>query len=291
MKTAKNVDPGLKRVRFPQMIKSWTKDVIESVAPSLGVAYRRRRDQRLAALPFADTPYGFRLSASKAMTSGAFERDEVELFLAQLEFATTCIDIGANIGLYSCLAASRGKRVLAVEPMQRNLQALYRNLSVNGYADVEVFPMGLSSEPGIKRIYGGGTGASFLPGWARTPESWSSIVSVTTLDIIAGTRLDDVSMLIKMDVEGFESEVLKGAAHVLSLDPKPRWLVEIGVSEHFPGGVNAKFAETFELFWHHGYTAHIAHPSLRVVEPKDVERWARDGQVGFGSGNYMFFGA
>jgi FkbM family methyltransferase len=72
--------------------------------------------------------------------------------------------------LYTCLAASRGKHVVAIEPMASNLKLLYRNLVRNNFADVEVFPLALSSSGGIIRIFGDGTAASMLPGWAGASE-------------------------------------------------------------------------------------------------------------------------
>jgi FkbM family methyltransferase len=104
------------------------------------------------------------------MAAGAFETNEIAVFLKHLQNASVCFDIGANIGLYSCLAASQGKQVIAVEPSRSNLDLLYANLGCNGLLDVEVFPLGLSSKGGIKHLFGGGTGASFVSGWAGASE-------------------------------------------------------------------------------------------------------------------------
>jgi hypothetical protein len=53
-----------------------------------------------------------------------------------------------------------------------NLTALCQNLLCNNLLDVEVFPLGLSSKAGIKRLFGVNTGASFLPVWARASDKW-----------------------------------------------------------------------------------------------------------------------
>jgi hypothetical protein len=98
------------------------------------------------------------------MVDGKFESAEIREFCRHLDRAAVCVDIGANVGLYTCIAANRGKQVVAVEPMARNLEVLYRNIDGNGFHDVEVFPLGLSCESGVKRIYGSGVCASLVGG-------------------------------------------------------------------------------------------------------------------------------
>src|ERR1035441_8909471 len=144
-------------------IRSVAKRAVDSWMPSVGQAYRSLRDERAALAPALPTPFEFKLAGNKSMASGIVEKKEIDLFLKHLQGVSTCIDIGANIGLYTCLAARHGKHVVAVEPMPSNLKFLYRNLVRNDFADVEVFPLALSSSGGILRIFGNGTAASLLP--------------------------------------------------------------------------------------------------------------------------------
>jgi FkbM family methyltransferase len=269
-------------------IRSVAKRAVDTWMPSVGQAYRSLRDERAALAPALPTPFGFKLAGNTSMASGIFEKKEIDLFLKHLQRASTCVDIGANIGLYTCLAASHGKHVVAIEPMPGNLKFLYRNLIRNDFGYVEVFPLALSSSGGIIRIFGDGTAASLLPGWAGVSEKSCKIIPATTLDVIVNTRFDGLLLLIKLDVEGSEFEVLKGGQRTLSLDPKPTWLVEISLNEHFPGGLNDRFYETFEVFWRHGYHATTADDDQRLVRPDDVSRWVKQGSVDFGSYNYLF---
>ncbi|MBI3704987.1 MAG: FkbM family methyltransferase [Rhizobiales bacterium] len=262
--------------------------IIDSWLPGVGRAYRSMRDERAALAPPVPTPFGFKLAGNVSMAAGAFETDETEIFLKHLQRASTCIDIGANIGLYTCLAAARGKHVIAVEPLAVNLAALYRNLLCNDFHDVEVFPLGLSGKAGIKRLFGGNTGASFLPGWAGASDRRHELVPVSTLDVIVNSRFNGQPILIKIDVEGFEYEVLNGAEHTLALSPRPAWLVEICLRENFPGGLNDKFHNTFEMFWRRGYEARTANREERPIHPSDVNRWVKQGYADFGSYNYLF---
>jgi FkbM family methyltransferase len=263
------------------------KRFVDTCTPSVGLLYREFREKRRLSRPSLLTPLGVILAADKSIQRGEFEQDELQLFLDLLTKSSVCIDIGAHIGLYSCLAATRGKYAIAVEPLASNLTLLYRNLLANGLYDVEVYPVGLASKPGLRRLFGGGTGASFIAGWAATPERWSRMVPVTTLDVILGARFTGAQLVIKMDVEGFELEVLRGAQQALSMDPRPKWLVEICLNQlHCQR--NKEFEEIFEVFWRNGYVAKTATTTPQLISREDVERWLHLRAVDFGSHNYLF---
>jgi FkbM family methyltransferase len=236
------------------------------------------------------TSFGFKFSGNRAMAAGTYETEEIQVFLKHLRRASICIDIGANIGLYTCLAASLHKHVIAIEPLANNLEILYRNLMCNSFENVEVFPMGLGSTGAVKRLFGVAGCASFVKGWSSAPEESYTWAPVSTIDTIVNTRFNGEPILIKMDVEGFESEVLKGAERTLTLSPKPTWMLEISLTENFPGRHNEKFLKTFEGFWRHGYQAATADARQQIVQPDDVRRWVNQGHVDFGYHNYLFYG-
>ena len=92
--------------------------------------------------------------------------EETALMRQHLSQSDVFIDVGANIGFYSCLARSLGKQVIAIEPLLKNLNHLYSNLIDNTWKDVEVFPVGLSDHPGLAVLYGASsTGASLISNW------------------------------------------------------------------------------------------------------------------------------
>jgi FkbM family methyltransferase len=178
------------------------------------------------------------------------------------------------------LAASRGKHVISFEPSARNLKFLYRNLWENQFQNAEIFPMGLAKQPGLNRLYGFGAVASFVPGWLHANKSRFTFVPVTSLDTIIAGRFQGRKLLIKMDVEGFELDVLAGAARTLDLIPKPSWLVEVLLNdEAVPGGINRRFADVFETFWKHGYQCKRLNAKREPVHPDDVQRWVANGTV------------
>jgi FkbM family methyltransferase len=270
------------------MILSGCRKAIDTLAPPLGRLYRLSRDATSRRRSI-QTNHGFTLAGDPSMAREGWEADEVGAFLELLETHDAVMDIGANVGVYSCLAASRGKHTVAVEPSARNLRFLYRNLWENGFLNVEVFPLGLAAECGLKRLYGYGGIASFVPGWAQAREGRSCLAPVSTLDTIVAGRFERKRLLIKIDVEGFELEVLSGGRATLDMVPKPTWLVEILLGGAIvPGGVGRTFADTFALFFRHGYRSRKLDAARKAVEPGDVDRWVGNGFVEGGTHNFLF---
>lgn len=244
------------------------------------------------------TPLGFTLCsgfhpAYAQMRAGTFEVEETALLTKLLARADRFVDIGANLGYYTCLALQSGKPVVAFEPQAQNLQCLYRNLLVNGWHEsIEVFPLALSDQPGLLELYGAsGPSASLVKNWAGYTSRYHQKVPVSTLDNILAGRFAGERLLVKIDVEGAEHAVLLGAMATLARTPKPAWLLEVCLQEFHPEGLNPGFREIFQLFWSHGYLAYAVSDFLRPVTPADVDRWWIERRSDAGSFNYVFVGS
>jgi FkbM family methyltransferase len=143
------------------------------------------------------------------------------------------VDVGANIGVLTFLAASivgKAGRVIAVEPNPDNLQLLYRGIVHNGFANVEVLPHAASNARGVFSLTGG-TSNTHLIG-ARKPEEGGYFTQSIVLDDALGglPRLD----FVKMDIEGHEPQALEGFSRligrhrpVLLVEFNPRCLVDL----------------------------------------------------------------
>jgi FkbM family methyltransferase len=242
----------------------------------------------------AITPLGFKLvsnnyAANRAMQAGTFEVEETEIIQRHLSSAEVFVDIGANIGLYTCLARSEGKYAIAVEPQPRNLECLYASLSLNGWTDTEVYPLALGGRYGLVILYGAsGPSASLLAGWATYSKRFQQTVALTTLDTLLGDRFGGKKHLIKIDVEGAEYGVLKGAKKTLTAIPRPTWMVEICLNEFHPTGLNPDYSATFEMFWTHGYEARTADRQNRLVTPTDIRDWIAARRSSLEVFNYVF---
>lgn len=242
------------------------------------------------------TRYGFKFhtgnsNTHREMLIGTFEPEEMGLVESHLSGAQVFVDVGANIGLYTCLARSRGRHTIAIEPQQKNLSILYFNLRENLYNDVEVYPLGLSDQPGITVLYGAsGTSASLISGWSGgggQRRRVCSTIPTTTLDILLGERFAGKRLLVKIDVEGAEYGVLSGAEKTIR-EKRHTWLMEICLNEYHPSGLNPTYAATFELFWKNGYEARTANRESRIISPADIKRWVLARRADSGTFNYIF---
>lgn len=256
--------------------------------PRLAELYRGVRDQLDFERHSQTTPWGFRLAGNKDMAAGVFEPKETQIIRDLLQGVEILVNVGANVGYYCCHARSMGKRVIAFEPIPRNVRYLCKNIKENGWSDVEIFPLALSNKTGILEIYGGTTGASIIKGWANIPESYVMLVPASTMDIVLGNRLQGHQALVLVDIEGAEKWMLDGAAEMLASNPRPIWVMEICFTENLSGKVNEDFHEIFNLFWKYGYRSFSVDADMREVKSDDVLRWITQGFRDFGYVTYLF---
>ena len=255
------------------------------------MAYRHFRDLRDVMREPVMTPFGFRMVGNRAMEAGDFEKAETDFVRRALPHVDVLVNAGANIGYYCCLALQQGRRVVAFEPMAGNLRYLYRNVRANDWADaIEVYPMALGERPGLAEIYGGGTMASMVPGWAGLPASYKETVPLVRLDDSLGQRLDGSRLLIIVDIEGAELAMLKGASAVLARTPTPVWMVEVSVDEHQPAGraINPHLLDTFMLFRDAGYAAWQLGATLVPLDYDRVRVIASSGVNTLETHNFVF---
>lgn len=241
--------------------------------------------------PAGVTPQGFKLYGNRHMLAGTFEPLETRVVSRLLQSSDIVVNVGANIGYYCCLAAQAGKRVIAFEPVDLNVRHLLANLLANNWADqVEIFPVALGPAPGILSLYGGGTGASLVRGWAHSPDSHANLTPINTLDATLGDRLTGRRPLMIVDIEGAEYIMLQGAARTLAATPRPTWLLEVNITQHQPSGValNPRLGETFDLFWNQGYEAWAVLPTPRLVDHDEIAAIRAGGPDTLGTISFVF---
>lgn len=266
--------------------------VIASKYPHLAHIYRAMRYGPHIIPDPTMTPSGFKFSGSEAVRKGIYEPDETRLVKKLLPDIDCVINIGANIGYYACIALNAKIPVVAFEPIELNVHYLLNNIESNEFeSTAEIFSMALSDRPGVLEIYGGGSGASLIKGWAGTADDFSCLVPSSTLDLVLGNRFDQEKLLIIVDIEGAEKRMLDAAVKMLEMDPKPLWLVEINGTVNQPKGINMNpyLLETFEKFWSRGYKSVMAGEKLRPIDRVEITQSAEtDIDIG-GSHNFLFY--
>jgi FkbM family methyltransferase len=136
------------------------------------------------------------------------------------------VDVGANIGFFTNLAAyivgSRGF-VLAVEPMDKNVQLILRSLERNGFAHVRVFACAASNREGRVAMRTDPGTSNGQPMADATAGPYTLYAQTLCLDDVASglPKID----LVKLDIEGFELLAWRGFRKGL-IRHRPRVLTE-----------------------------------------------------------------
>src|SRR6266436_10400822 len=146
-------------------------------------------------------------------------REGYEPELAYLERAlspgNTFVDVGANLGIYT-LVASRivgpSGRVIAFEPSVQSLPLLQKNIMLNSLTNVTAFPVALSEKAGRVRLYHAGScpSGNSLGHHPSFPGGFETVLAESLDDVLQRIPAGRVDV-IKMDVQGAEELVLRGA--------------------------------------------------------------------------------
>jgi FkbM family methyltransferase len=209
-----------------------------------------------------------------------YEAATLALFDAVLRHGDTMVDVGANIGLMTIHAArlvGSAGAIVALEPHPVYFRRLVDNINRNSLNNVDARQLAAGSGPGFRELFDVpsiniGRSTLILPS-----EDFQSagLVSVRRLDdILEGLRLERIRML-KIDVEGFEAEVIRGAEATLAKEP----LICMELSDAIPSGENNPLAANDLVMssgLYAGYTfAHgkaDASPLVPIVDRSQLEK-------------------
>lgn len=149
---------------------------------------------------------------------GSYEYDKQRLFETTVRAGDVVFDVGANVGFYtllsSVLVGSRG-RVVAFEPVPRNLKFLKKHLRLNRVSNVLVMPTAVSDAVGEVHFDN-----SSGPSVGHISELGALRVTTVMLDSLVDEGRIPSPHLVKIDVEGAEAAVLRGMKTIL-LTSKP----------------------------------------------------------------------
>jgi FkbM family methyltransferase len=185
---------------------------------------------------------------SELLFRGDFELDEICFVGAYLRPGDVVVDAGANVGVYTVVAAQRvgaRGRVYSFEPTPRTFRRLTENVSLNRFENVVCSQLGLSDAPELLELR---VSADGLDAWnsfgtpAHEGVFSGEAVSVTAFNGYArevGLCPGDVT-LMKIDVEGWEERVLAGASDFLAHPNGPALVVETNDSAARSAGSSAE---------------------------------------------------
>jgi FkbM family methyltransferase len=206
--------------------KNW-RDQLIYAKYYLGVNQKVRRDGLLWDVP-ENFPEGIASLLLHEPKASAF-------LLSQFKPGQVFVDVGANVGAYSIRAAAKGMKVFAFEPNPENLKLLNKNAEIN-HISLDPLPYALGPNEGQAHLTLNG-------GLSKISSTEGILVEMRTLDSFSLPAVD----LVKLDVEGYELEVLQGAKGTLK-EHHPTLMIEM----HDWAGAK-KEADLFALLNEMGY--------------------------------------
>lgn len=209
------------------------------------------------------------------------------------------VDVGANVGMYTIYAGVRGARVFAFEPESQNYGELNKNIFVNGLHDtVTAYCVAVSDAADVSILYL----STFSIGFAHHDfgeNRWRSDLSAGAHTLSRDQRpkqgcvsfpLDDLCARgvikppnhLKIDVDGFESKVIKGAERTLQSSDLKTILLEVDF--RIPENV-ALIDQLTQMGWHFSKDQ-VRLNQHEVVSYQEIEDRMRRR---VGGANFIFF--
>ena len=165
------------------------------------------------------------------------------------------LDIGANIGMITLFALSKGHEVIAVEPEAHNFCLINRNIMINNFGDKAIcYPIALHDKQIISKLnlasfeYG-----SALHAFDRTINQYGDQFNPITRQGVIGVTMDELVLSlkkkvnhIKIDVDGNELLVLKGGEKTFRSDSLESVFIELDYT-------NNEYKSSVELIESYGF--------------------------------------
>jgi FkbM family methyltransferase len=203
-----------------------------------------------------------RTAASMVLYANPPDRPEMLVWRRALRDGGLFVDVGANVGTYTIWAAEQGAEVIALEPAADTFGLLEENIALNGYR-VTAVRAAAGDHCGSARFTAGLDAGNSLA--ADGPVE----ADLVTIDSLIGDRRVTG---MKVDVEGFEIDVLRGAARALA--DRRIGLIQIEWNQASTLAVGTDRRPIAELLAGHGY---------RLFRPDAAGRLAPVTDPGFGA--------
>lgn len=207
--------------------------------------------------------------------AGLHEFNDMAFALHLLRTDDLFVDVGANVGSYTVLAASVGAKCISIEPIAATFNHLVRNVHLNNMCDrVDVRNIGVGSAKGTLRFTSNLDTVNHVIDNHEQSDTTICEVAVDTVDSVVA---DAQPVLVKIDVEGFETEVIAGAEKVLSRETLLAVIMELnGSGQRY----NYDEGELYNRMINFGFNAYSYSPFERSLKAFEAGR----GQ----SGNTIF---
>jgi FkbM family methyltransferase len=203
------------------------------------------------------------------MTTTHEVHNDRHVFVSHLREGMTVMDVGAHVGFYSLLisrAVGPSGKVYAFEPVPEIFACLKEHIALNNATNVIPIPIALSDEKGSAKMSVKGGGSSLF---RRVSDEFVEVQVERLDDFVEREKIERVDA-IKLDVEGAELKVIRGADKTIRRD-KPILMVEIQAATLQAAGTTPE--ELFENIISYGYNAFVIRHGKAIPTDKLVEPW------------------
>jgi FkbM family methyltransferase len=199
-----------------------------------------------------------RTGASRIVYANPPDHPEMLAWRASLRPGDLFFDVGSNVGSYAIWAAESGAEVIALEPAEDTFSLLRENVALNGYP-ISMIRAAAAAAPGTARFTSGQDCVNRLD-----PEGGTE-TRVVTIDSIIGNR---TAAGMKVDVEGFEIDVLRGCERALS-EHRVR-LIQLEWNSTSMQAVGTDRRPVADLLARHGYRLYRPGPDGSLAPLADL---------------------
>ena len=194
--------------------------------------------RRLVVKPFVGNTRLWAIKGMEAATgniyTGLHEFNEMGFLLHFLQPEDNFVDVGANIGAYSILASGvAGARSISIEPVPATFKVLQKNIELNSL-NTKILALNMGIGSGEKDLYFTDNKSTCNHVVLNVNQPEKGLVKVTVNSLEKLLENEQVPSLIKIDVEGFEQEVINGAGKILRNENLKAIIIElIGGGERY----------------------------------------------------------
>lgn len=208
-------------------------------------------------------------SASAVFYCGLYDYDDMNFLRQFLRQEDSFIDIGANVGVYSLLAASKitDGSIHSFEVLPKNYARLQENIAINGLKQIKTYQIAVSDRTGtISLNLAEGDCMPFI-----TDQVTDKMIPVATDTLDNLLQNQDITnlTLAKMDIEGAEILALKGASYLLQHQRPHVWIMEINNTvSHF----GHQQQDLVDFLANYGYHIYSYSADTNQLTPITLER-------------------
>ncbi|MBW4509728.1 MAG: FkbM family methyltransferase [Scytonematopsis contorta HA4267-MV1] len=210
-------------------------------------------------------------SAATVMYCGLYDYNEMNFLLRYLRPNDSFLDIGANIGIYTLLAASKieSSSIYSFEVLPKNYNRLEENLKINQFQHVQTYQVAISDITGsIALNIAEGDSMPFITN-TSTDTNKTIQVSTDTLDNLLQNQSLSNLTLAKMDIEGAELLAFKGAKLLLKQQRPTVWILEVNDAVNNFGH---KKQDVIDLLQFYGYGLYTYDAEINQIKSINLEQ-------------------